>query len=57
MLDKIGFVIPAHLEDAWTEADKIGRELCNEVQRIYLMIEKGQSGRRSDLQGDRTGLR
>jgi hypothetical protein len=43
MLDKIGFEIPAHLEDAWTEADKIGRELCNQVQRIYLMIEKGKA--------------
>jgi hypothetical protein len=43
MLDKIGFEIPTHLEDAWTEADKIGRELSNEIQRIYLQIEKARA--------------
>ena len=43
MEDKLGFEIPAHLEAAWTEANKIGRELCNEIQRIYLQIENARA--------------
>lgn len=40
MRDKIGFEIPAHLEETWNDADKIGRELCADVRKLYLMIEK-----------------
>jgi hypothetical protein len=40
MKDKIGFEIPAHLAETWNEADKVGRELCGQIQRLYLMIEK-----------------
>jgi hypothetical protein len=40
MRDKIGFEIPVHLEETWNDANKIGRELCVEVRKLYLMIEK-----------------
>lgn len=40
MKDKLGFEIPEHLEETWRDADKTGRELCREVQRIYLLVEK-----------------
>ena len=40
MKDKIGFEIPAHLEEAWKQADEIGRELCRDIQGIYQRLQK-----------------
>lgn len=40
MRDKLGFEIPGHLEETWLRADKTGRDLCREIQVIYLRLEK-----------------
>lgn len=45
MKDKVGFEIPDELIEPWQEADRIGRELCGQVQAIYLQIEKGLAER------------
>jgi hypothetical protein len=40
MKDKLGFEIPAHIEDLWTEADMVGRQLVRELHAIKLQVEK-----------------
>lgn len=55
MKDKIGFEIPSHLVETWKEADKIGRELCRDIQTIYQKDREETNGTRSDFRRGHTG--
>lgn len=41
MRDKLGFEIPAAIEELWKEADRVGRDLCERMHKIKLEVEKG----------------
>lgn len=41
MKDKLGFEIPEQIAELWNEADKVGRDLCGQIHRIKLIVEKG----------------
>lgn len=40
MTDKLGFEIPAAIQELWKETDRVGRAICSSLQKIKLQVEK-----------------